>query len=86
MAELLKGLNRWKIVAPEITPRDVIENTQNVINKVQAKLLSNRSGMDELGFDSPEDEIKLIEEERSNVRLYPARSRPSPRSLLRSCR
>ncbi len=71
MAELLKGLNRWKIVAPEITPRDVIENTQNVINKVQAKLLSNRSGMDELGVDSPEDEIKLIEEERSNVRLYP---------------
>jgi len=71
LSELFSENARWRIVAPEITPRDVIENTTNTINKVNSKLISLRTAMDELGVDSPEDEIKTIELERSNAHLFP---------------
>jgi hypothetical protein len=71
LADKVKGMRRWKVIAPEITPRDVIEATMNEINKINAKLSSNRSSMDRLGEDSPEDELELIREERSDVKLYP---------------
>ena len=69
--DIVQGLSRWKIIAPEITPKDAIENTQNEINKVNAKIISLHSAMDNLGTDSPEDELALIEEERSNAHLFP---------------
>lgn len=71
LRDVFVGLRRWKVVAPEITPRDVIENTTNEINKVQAKLSSLRTSMDQLGIDSPEDELQLIQLERSNAHLFP---------------
>jgi len=71
LGDIVKGVYRWKIIAPEITPKDVIENTGNVINKVNAKIISLKSGRDELGIDSPEDEEDLIVEERSNAHLFP---------------
>jgi hypothetical protein len=69
--EVIAGLNRWKIVAPEITPRDVIEHTQNVINKVNGKLVSLETAMDEVGVDNPMQEIQRIMAERSNANLFP---------------
>lgn len=71
MRELVKGLRAWNIVAPEITPRDAGDHTNNVINKVNAKLISLRTGMDELGVESPEDEVNLIAGERSSIQLFP---------------
>jgi len=71
IGQMVKGLRRWKIVAPEITPRDVMEHTTNTINKVNARLLSVHSAMDEIGIDSPEDELKLVGEERSTLNLFP---------------
>jgi hypothetical protein len=71
IGDYIKGFNRWKIVAPEITPRDSVENTQNVIAMVNAKLMALKQGMDELGIENPEQMIALIEEERSNARLFP---------------
>lgn len=69
--EVIKGLNRWKIIAPEITPRDVIEHTQNVINKINAKLVSLETGMDEVGVENPIAEIERVMAERSNAQLFP---------------
>lgn len=69
--EVLEGLNRWKITAPEITPRDVIEHTTNVANKVSAKLISLETAMDEVGVDNPLQEIQRIMAERSNAKLFP---------------
>jgi hypothetical protein len=71
VGDMLKGQRRWKFVAPEITPRDVIEATTNVINKVQAKLVSLEAGMDELGVDSPLEMKRMIEQERTNAALFP---------------
>ena len=71
MKGVFKGLRRWKIVAPEITPRDASDHTNNVINKLNAKLVSLHTAMDELGVDSPEDEIKLVTEEQSSLPLNP---------------
>ena len=71
LKELFSGLRRWKFVAPEITPRDVIENTTNVINKLQAKLVSLEDGMDELGVDAPLEMIGKIMRERTNPALFP---------------
>jgi hypothetical protein len=71
MAKIVKGFRRWNIIAPEITPRDVAEHTTNTINKLNAGLISAANAMDELGIDSPQDELKLIADERSNIGLNP---------------
>ena len=68
---LIKNAGRWDIVAPEITPRDVIEHTTNVINKLNAKLTTVRKGMDDLGEDAPEELIRELIAERNNVDLFP---------------
>jgi hypothetical protein len=67
----VSGFRRWKIIAPEITPKDVIEASNNAIQKVNAKIISLQSAREELGYDSPKDEEKLVIEERSNVDLFP---------------
>lgn len=72
VGDLVRGFRRWKLVAPEITPRDVIENTSNVINKLNAKIIDLETAMDELGVDSPMEIKKRIEAERSNPSLFPA--------------
>lgn len=74
LAGAVTGQRRWKFVAPEITPRDVIENTTNVINQVQAKLTSLEDGMDALGIDSPLEMIAKIMKERTNPALFPGDS------------
>ncbi len=71
ISELLDNAGSWDVVAPEITPRDVIEHTTNVINKLNSKMTSVRRGLDDLGEDSPEDIIREITEERNNVDLFP---------------
>lgn len=71
IGDFIKGWQNWKIIAPEITPRDAIEHTQNVIAKVQAKLIPAIAGMDELGIENPQQMQALIEAEQSNARLNP---------------
>jgi hypothetical protein len=71
LGDAMRGLNRWKFIAPEITPRDVIEQTTNVINQVQGKLLSLEDGMDQLGIDAPLEMKRKIEAERTNPALFP---------------
>lgn len=71
LADLIRGLDRWKFIAPEITPRDVAEATQNVLNKLQGKVVSLESAMDELGVNAPLDEIAKIMRERTNPALFP---------------
>ena len=69
--DVIAGMNKWVIVPPEISPRDVIEHTQNVINKVNGKLVSLETAMDEVGVDNPKEEIDRIMAERSNAHLFP---------------
>lgn len=71
IGDFIKGWQNWKIIAPEITPRDAIEHTNNVIAKVNAKLLPAIAGMDELGIENPQQMQALIEAEQSNARLNP---------------
>ena len=71
MKELLKGFDNWKISAPEITPRDNMEATQNAANKVQAHLSSIETAMDEIGIDDPQHEMDLIRAELADARLNP---------------
>jgi hypothetical protein len=72
IGEFIKGWQNWKIIPPEITPRDEIEHTNNIIQLVNAKLMPLSKGMDELGIDNPQQMLALVEEERSNARLFPA--------------
>lgn len=69
--DVVKGLTNWHIVAPEITPRDVMEHTQNTLNKMNAKSISLETAMDELGVENPMEEIKKVMAERSNAHLFP---------------
>lgn len=70
--EVVRGFTRWKMIAPEITPRDNLEQITGVVNKLTNKLISLEQAMDELGVDSPLSMIKVIEQERMNPRLFPA--------------
>lgn len=70
--EMVEGFRTWKIIAPEITPRDNIEVTQNEINKVNAKLTSRRSAMNQVGIEAPEYELDTIRGESSDLQLSPA--------------
>jgi hypothetical protein len=72
VGDLVKGFYSWKIIAPEITPRDSAEVTQNEINKINAKLSSLRSSMNQIGVEAPEAELAIIAQEQSNVSLNPA--------------
>ena len=71
MKELLKGFDNWKVVPPEITPRDSIEATQNAANKVGAHLSSLENAMDEIGVEDPQHELDLIRRELADARLNP---------------
>ena len=71
LSQALEAAGRWKIVAPELTPRDVVEVTQNAINQVQAKFMNLTGAMDMVGVDAPEEMLRAIIRERNNVDLYP---------------
>lgn len=71
LGDFIEGFERWQIIAPELTPRDAMENTQNVIAKLQAKLIPLEKAMDELGVDNPQYMLSIVEKERSNPRLFP---------------
>lgn len=69
---IVKGFRRWKIIAPEITPRDNIELGQHAANMVNAKLWARRYGMNEIGVEAPEHMLKTIKAESSDLKLSPA--------------
>jgi hypothetical protein len=72
LGDYLKGLNYWQIIPPEITPRDSVENTNNIINQVTANMLPRIKGMDAIGIDSPEENMAILLKELANPRLNPA--------------
>ena len=69
---ILEQVGPWRIIAPEITPRDVTEHIMNNINLVNAKMRSLKAAMDDTGVESPEDMLRDIVEERNDVDLFPA--------------
>lgn len=71
VSEVVKGMRRWKIVAPEITPRDIIEHTQTQIELMNARGQALETMMDQVGIDNPLEEIEKIMRERSNASLFP---------------
>jgi hypothetical protein len=71
LSKILDKAGTWKIVAPELTPRDVVEVTQNAIQQVQAKFMNLTGAMDMIGVDSPEETLRAIIAERNNIDLYP---------------
>ena len=72
VGDLVKGFRRWKIIAPEITPRDNIELGQHAANMVNAKLWSRRDAMNQIGVEAPEYEMQTIREESSDIKISPA--------------
>lgn len=68
---VVKGLRKWKIVAPEVTPRDVIDHVTTQTAILNARGQSLESYMDQIGIDNPLEEIEKIIRERSNAALFP---------------
>lgn len=71
VGDYIKGFERWKIVAPEITPRDSIELGQHALNLMNGRLIDQAGAMDMIGIEEPEQVIALIEKDRSNARIFP---------------
>lgn len=71
IGDIVKGFYTWKIIAPEMTPRDNMEVTQIEIQKVQSLLTTRRSAMDRIGTEAPEAEMSGIEQEQSNLKVNP---------------
>lgn len=70
--EILDGRHRLNIIAPEITPRDQLENAQKAMNLVGARLWSMERAMDSTGVEDPEEEKNLIRLEQTDPALNPA--------------
>jgi len=60
------------IVDPSLSPRDEMETAVRAANLVNAKLWSQRRGMDAVHVDDPETEQDMIREERTDASLFPA--------------
>ncbi len=58
---------------PSLSPRDDMETATRAANLVNAKLWSQRRGMDAVGVDDPETELDLIREESTDATLWPDR-------------
>lgn len=69
--KVIAGMRRWKIIEPEITPRDNIEHANTQIQILNARGQSLQRFMQEIGVDSPLAELAKIIEERSNAALFP---------------
>ncbi len=74
LKNMIGGFRTFKIIAPEITPRDAQEAVTVEINKVQARLSSLRTSMDNIGTENPESELDLIREEGMDAQLNPERA------------
>lgn len=70
--EILDGRHRLHIIAPELTPRDQLENAQKAINLVQNRIISMERAMDQVGVEDPEEEKNLIRAEQTDPALNPA--------------
>jgi hypothetical protein len=68
---VIAGMKRWKIVEPELTPRDNMEHARTQIEILNARGQSLHRFMDQIGVDSPLVELAKIVEERSNAALFP---------------
>lgn len=58
--------------SPSLTPRDELETATMAANNVNAKLWSQKRGMDRVGVDDPEGESTLIREERTDASMWPS--------------
>ena len=70
--DILDGRHRLSIIAPELTPRDQLENAQKAMNLVGARLWSMERAMDSTGVEDPEEEKNLIRLEQTDPALNPA--------------
>ena len=68
---VIAGMRRWKIVEPELTPRDSMEHARTQIEILNARGQSLHRFMDQIGVDAPLQELARIIEERSNAAIFP---------------
>lgn len=60
------------VVTPAaVTPKDDIGYKRFILDSVTNKFMSRRTGLDEIGILSPEDEFKQLQEEQSDPMLNP---------------
>lgn len=69
---IIDGHYALAVVAPDLTPRDALENAQKVINLVQNRLYSMSRAMDEVGVEDPATEMDMIRSEQTDPALNPA--------------
>lgn len=64
--------NYMTVVTPSsVTPKDDIGYKRFILDSVTNKFLSRRTGLDEIGILSPEDEFKQLQEEQQDPMLNP---------------
>jgi hypothetical protein len=68
-----KGSGFLDIIDPSLSPRDEMETATRAANLVNAKLISQATGMDMVGIDDPETEQQMIREESTDATLWPER-------------
>lgn len=70
--DIIDGQYSVIVTAPDLTPRDQLENAQRVQSLVQNRLMSMDRAMDEMGIDDPETEKDIIRAEQTDPALNPA--------------
>lgn len=68
---IIDGQYALQVTAPDLTPRDALENAQKVQSLVQNRLISMERAMDEVGVDDPATEKDIIRSEQTDPALNP---------------
>jgi hypothetical protein len=64
--------NYTSVVTPAaVTPKDDIAYKRFILDSVTNKFMSRRTGLDEIGIISPEDEFKSLQEEQADPMMNP---------------
>lgn len=71
LGDLVRGFRYWRIVAPELTPRDNYEHARLQLDLMNGRMQSRVRGMDEIGIEAPEHELQVIQSELNNIDLNP---------------
>ena len=69
--EVIDGNYNSIVIMPAITPKNEIEEKRLVMDMMNQKVLSRTTGFEQIGIESPEDELALLTQEQQEPALNP---------------
>lgn len=69
--EVIDGNYNSIVIMPAITPKNELEEKRLIMDMMNQKVLSRTTGFEQIGIESPEDELALLTQEQQEPALNP---------------